>query len=507
MAKLIVYAYGNNNHSSAERLLQYARNFLYRYSDGDRLLVVTGYDAEDRMLNPDKMRQAIETEISDTFNRAHLRIVFSGAGANADVLLLNIHEIDVIYARIYAKIQSLFDTFSVLQDGNACMGDGHPQVIVAMTEVCYQFPRITIFFSHGTQYRTITRLVNTTPVNQPIPKYLPKQIMYNYALAANVYFDLHQFIAQMNTLLEHHEYDAVRTAVMSKYYQSTGNPLIGTILSQWVRLTAGLHAWHNFRHQDALFEFQHLYQICRNAMSTEEQNLLTNNMNRLQIYATQYNMLENIAEFKRNEHIVELRNAIKTYKEWLNAYHLSGYELVIDKYVNAIRCMNENRLDDASVRLSSVLEMIATTRLLLEYEIVTTNMREVEKCQRLGKPAPILMYNNISNISRRDLYNLIQCANQDDVLWQMYINLGGNAPSHRDTPLELLIRQRHKSYLVHGNSVVSDDDCTQFSGHLQTLLETATGNQIDVTQHEIPLFQLAANFNDDGRLALMGWHL
>lgn len=500
MPKLIVYAYGDNPVNSPDMLLQFVQynTLLVR----DRLLVVCGFNGEERPILLDDIRTRIKTTILRRFNTVGIHVDFDSANANADLLMVNYHNIERIYALVYAKINTALLNYP-LGECVGCIGDGHSQVVLAMTQACQKFPNTTIWFSHGTQYRTMTQLVHDTTAGSA-PTDLPRNIMYDYKLSVNMFHDMHQFIEQINTLVRTYEYDAARTSLRAKYHQIRLNTALHTIRNQWFALSDGLRYWHNFMHAQARSYFDALIHHSDAGMSPAERQVVNGIRTRLDVMSRQYDFLERIAHLKFNRELEQhLKEEIHQYKTWLHTNNYHGYELAIDKYNNAMRCIDQGRYDDASVRLNSVLEMLAVIRLLLNYDVVTMNMREQEQSILLSRPAP--MYDGIVNLSRRDLYRILKGKNERDSLWMIYQELGGNAPAHIDTPLEVAIRKRHKSYLVHGNSVILQNDCHQFAGFVLRLIEAAVENAVNVDSHAIPHFELIIQFDADGQIVPMGW--
>jgi hypothetical protein len=502
MPKLIVYAYGDNAANSADMLLQFVQFNAFNQLH-DRLLIVCGFNGE-RPMQLDDIRARIKQTIVQKFSPLGVHIDFNSANSNADLLMVNFHNIERIYALVYAKINSLWVQYA-LDEFFGCIGDGHPQVVLAMTQACQQFPDTTIWFSHGTQYRTMTQLVHDTTAGAA-PTDLPRNMMYDYKLSANMYHDMHQFIEQINTLVRTHEYDAARTSLRAKYQQIRLTAVLHTIRNQWFALSDGLRYWHNFMHAQALSYFEALIHHSAAGMTTADRQGVSRIRTRLDVMSKQYNFLERIANLKFNRELEQhVKDEIRQYKNWLHTNNYHGYELAIDKYNNAMRCIDQGRYDDAIVRLNSVLEMLAAIRLLLNYDVVTMNMREQEMNVLLSKPASA--YDGIVNLSRRDLYRILKGKNERDRLWSVYYDLGGNAPAHIDTPLEVAIRKRHKSYLVHGNSVISLNDCHQLAGFVLRLIEAAVGGPVDVDSYAIPNFELIIQFDADGQIVPMGWRV
>jgi hypothetical protein len=499
MAKLIVYAYGNNNHSSAEMLLQFLQYHQFQYQD--RLLVVSGFNGEDLRSNWQPIVDHIKLEISSHAQTQGMKILFDGYDANAELIFVNFHNLERIYAMVYARIHQLLMYGDELDTRIGSMGDGHPQIIVAMTDACLQFPGMTVWFAFGNQSRTMTRLIHDVTADA-IPTDLSRLIVYNYKIAPNIYHDMHQFIEQLNVLLRNHEYDAVRTSIYSKYGRVELNQQIATIRYQWFALTDGMRYWHNFMHANAIQHFNNLHVRCNSIASPDVVKSLSRVRGHLEVLKYQYDMLEELAQLKMNAN-PQIPEVIVRFKEWLTINKKHGYELAIDKYMNAVRCIDQRRFDDASVRLNSVLELVATVRLLLEYDVITSNMRERELCNLLGRNEPVS--NGITSVSRRDLYRIIQRKNQQDALWRKYQLLGGNALADADSRLELAVRKRHKSYLVHGNSVLSEADCYEFADFIRQLLDAAVGFEINWEAYAMPQVELAVNFDAKGQIVPMGW--
>lgn len=501
MPKLIAYAYGNNPGTSADMLMQFLQFHVFHYSD--RLLIVTGFNGEDTGRNWQAIQTQIKQDISTTAKSLGMMISFDGANLNAYLLHVNYHNLERIYSMVHGRILDLsnrhpFNAFI------GSMGDGHPQVMNAMADACQQFPGMTIWFAFGNQSRTMTRIV-TDGESDPLPSDLPRLILYNHKLASNIYYDMHQFIEQMNVLLRTHEYDAVRTLIYAKYGLIELSNHVHRIRQQWLALIDGLRCWHNFMHNNAFQKFDQLFVLCGRSTPPALVELLRHVRRHLEILKTQYNQLELMAQLNANND-ANLSIVVTQYCEWLQANNKHGYELVFDKYLNAIRCMDQVRYDDASVRLNSVLEMLASMRLLLNYGIVTSNMLDMEKCRLLNRNPPIR--DGITSVSRRELYTMLEIvSNGKDALWLAYKQLGGNAQSHVETPLELSVRKRHRSYLVHGNSVLPEFDCQEFAHMLATLLESVVGGAIDFDALKMPAVQLEITFDTDGQVSPMGWSI
>lgn len=498
MPKLVVFGYGNNPPTSADMLAQFLQMHAFQYQD--RLIIVSGFDGENTHTNWERVRNQIMKDIVAKAQGYGMTVAFDGQNANADLIFVNIHNLERIYAMVYARIrQRLLDFPLDIRIGS--MGDGHPQIMVAMTDACLQFPDMTIWFAFGNTSRTITQLIDVVAPG-PVPADLPRLILYNHKMAPNVFHDMHQFIEQLNVLIRNHEYDAARTSIYAKYGRLNLNRHIDAIRSNWYALTDGLRSWHNFMHGNASQHFDTLYARCNHIAPQHIINVLIRVRKHLRILHEQYVSLERLATYKADQD-PQLPVMITRYKAWLQEHNLHGYELAVDKYLNALRCMEQYRYDDASVRLNSVLELLAIIRLIINYDTVTTNMREDEHNQMFNRPRS--QYNNITRVSRRDLYRMIERVNKEDALWLKYIALGGNAPSNVDTPLELAVRKRHRSYLVHGNSVLNAADCFEYKDFVRQLLEAAVGHAIDFDVLQIPGVELELNFDAEGQILPVGW--
>ncbi len=139
------------------------------------------------------------------------------------------------------------------------------------------------------------------------------------------------------------------------------------------------------------------------------------------------------------------------------------FELIIDLLANAQRCAFRKRYDDACARLYRVVELLAQKRLLLEYEIDTSNADPAKFPQDFKPPEP--NRNGIYQLSRYKAYGLLE--KKSDRVFEIYAKYR----SFIDNNMNI----RNNSIMAHGERPVSGKDYRCFSEVVTLFLKEAFG--------------------------------
>lgn len=507
--RLFVVTYGATS-TSDQVFSEYVA--LHKIDNDDLLIIVAGFDGDMSQLHAE--RQKLVSLLARKARTVGVALRFVHGG-NAILLYTDVHDLERIYSCVYAQVHELIHDPRYRDSSHICTyGDGHPQIMMATVTACMQFSSFTLMFmyAHSTHMATASFTAPRSISGNPI--ILPQRMRFSYKHAVNLYHDLHVFIDQINIVLSIPDYDSAYWMIYSKYLHADMPEYISNIVvHQWQPVIEGMRAWHNFNHGEAWTMFHKLLKTYKELLpqvkdSDEAQSLTrvihtieTLIIPKLENIMVQNDALRRLAEtnekntLTRSEVIQQHINDLYAYNK---SHNLHGYEVAIDKYVNALRAIDQARYDDASVRLNSVLEDLARMRLLLRWGIVIDKMRKSEAEFLLYGTKNTLSNDPFTNVSRKDLYNMIGKKDENDLLYVKYTQIGGGGPYHQNPILEEAILRRHKSYLVHGNQVLERNECMQFADLVGQLMDAAVGNPVNLDPYQMPHISFMVNFYPNG---------
>lgn len=504
MSRLFIITYGDKPESKAI-LNEFIR--LHTINNGDTIVIIASFDSEvmrtQQIIQENKSR--IQQEIIQAIPRAGMS--FGGQQPNAILEYVSQVDMQLAYSRVHGLLTHLLTNIPF----NSCIctyGDAHPQVMIATVNACLRMPAIKLVYMQNNMSRIMTSAGSRVEGLENLTVKLPVGIKYDYSPSTNIYYDIHLFIEKMNELLRIREYAAVNSSIIGKFLHNPSVPpeIASIITSQWAPLVNAMKSWNDFAHEDAyrdlyalkthietlLRQRRNLTQMEQDELSKIEEVSTTINtyMQKLYHLVVHKQNLDKVSTHKQNGQINEINNIKNELQQYNERHGLHGYELPLDKYTNAIRAMEHHRYDDAIVRLNSVLEDLARMRLFLRWGIVVNNIRQKEFNRLIGIHAQV--DNAIVNVSRRDLYNILRQQDRNDSLWLKYKELGGN--SYDSSKLEDAVRGRHKSYLVHGNSIISQSECETYATIVKHLINAAVGSIVDFDAYQMPHIEIFVNF-------------
>jgi hypothetical protein len=142
-----------------------------------------------------------------------------------------------------------------------------------------------------------------------------------------------------------------------------------------------------------------------------------------------------------------------------------GYEAVFDLIRNAERRAARSRYDDATARLYRAVELLAQQRLLLEYDLDTSDLDLQKVPEGLRQPYE-------AQQDREDAK--IKLGLQD--AYALLIGLGdplGQAYMQARNPLSNALKQRNSSILAHGLAPVGEDGYQELARQVTALIQGA----------------------------------